>query len=107
MDVFPFRSMDALRICKRIMLFDFVSIFNPALLNISGTAVATFVTAVVTMIFCVVQNYRQNETECYVRFQKQPFIFQCLLIAIIICACVFGACNVDASVDVKFLYFQF
>lgn len=104
-----FRSgvMDAINICKSIMLFDFVSIFNPALLNISGTAVATFVTAVVTMIFCVVQNYRQNETECYVRFQKQPFIFQCLLIAIIICACVFGACNVDASVDVKFLYFQF
>lgn len=104
-----FRSgvMDALGICKRIMLFDFVSIFNPALLNISGTAVTTFVTAVVTIIFCVVQNYRKNEFEGYVRFKNQPFIFQCLLIAIIICMCVFGTCNVDANVDAQFLYFQF
>lgn len=99
--------MDALRICKRIMLFDFVSIFNPALLNISGTAVTTFVTAVVTIIFCVVQNYRQKENEGYVRFKNQPFAFQCLLIAIIICMCVFGSCNVDANIDAQFLYFQF
>lgn len=99
--------IDALRICKRIVLFDFVSIFDPELLNICGTSVMTFITAVVTSIFCVVQNCRRNESEVYAKFKKQPFVFQCMLIAIIICMCVFGACNVDGYIDSQFLYFQF
>ena len=98
---------DALRICKRIALFDFVSIFNPGLLNISGTATATFMTVVVTILFCIIQNCRQNESDYYEKYKKQPFIMQCILMAIIICMCVFGACNVDANVDAKFLYFNF
>ena len=104
-----FRSgvIDALKICKRIILFDFVSIYNPSLLNISGTAVSTFVTAIMTIVFCVVQSYRQKENENYFRFKSQPLLFQCLLIAIIICMCMFGAFNVDSYVDAQFLYFQF
>lgn len=99
--------MDALRICKRIMLFDFVSIFDPALLNIGGSAVTSFITVVFTVVFCVVQNYRRDESKAYNTFKKQPFLFQCILIAVLICACVFGACNVDGYVDSQFLYFQF
>lgn len=104
-----FRSdvMDAFEICKRIVLFDFVSIFNPALLSIAGTATTTFVTAVVTIAFCLVQSYRQNESEVYVTYKEQPFVFQCLLLSIIICMCIFGACNVASYVDAQFLYFQF
>ena len=99
--------LDAIRICKRILLFDFVSIFNPELLNISGTSVTTFITAIVTFLFCVIQNIRQNESKAYQKYKAQPFIFQCMLISIIICVCIFGACNTDSFIDKSFLYFQF
>lgn len=99
--------IDALKICKRILFFDFVSIFDPELLNIAGTAAATFVTAVVTIVFCVVQNARRKEHEVYLRYKAQPFVLQCLLIATIVCVCIFGACNTDGFVDASFLYFQF
>ena len=100
-------TMDALKICKRIMLFDFVSIFNPNLLNISGTATTTFVTAIVTVIFCLVQRARQNEASEYIRYKNQPFLVQCLIVAALICICIFGVCNTDGAVDSAFLYFQF
>lgn len=99
--------LDALRICKKVLLFDFVSIFNPNLLNIAGTATTTFVTVLVTIIFCVIQNARQKESEAYQRYKAQPFVFQCLMISILICVCIFGTCNTDSFVDTKFLYFQF
>lgn len=99
--------MDALRICRRILFFDFVSIFNPNLLNISGTATATFVTAVVTVLFCLIQSARQKETSMYVRYKNQPFLIQCLIVSVLICICIFGACNTDGNVDSAFLYFQF
>ena len=99
--------LDALKICRRIMLFDFVSIFNPELLNISGTAVTTFVTAIVTILFCLVQKARQNESLEYIRYKSQPYLFQCILVAILICICIFGECNTDANIDAAFLYFQF
>ncbi len=99
--------IDALKICKRVLLFDFVSIFDPELLNIAGTATATFVTAVMAAVFCVVQNARRKEHEVYLRYKAQPFVLQCLLISIIICVCIFGACNTDGFVDSSFLYFQF
>ena len=99
--------MDALRICKRILLFDFVSIFNPNLLNIAGEATTTFFTAIVTVIFCVVQNSRRKESEAYQRYKAQPFMFQCLMLSILICVCIFGTCNTDTYVDAQFLYFQF
>lgn len=99
--------MDSLRIWKRILFFDFVSVFNPQLLNICGTTVATFVTFVATLIFCVIQYSRQNETTNYIKYKRQPFIVQCFIVAVIICVCIFAVCNTDANVDTQFLYFQF
>lgn len=98
---------DALGICKRIMLFDFVSVFHPDLMNISGTAVETFATTAFTIFFCRVQLARQNEASAYARYMNQPFLIQCFIVAILICICIFGACNTNANVDAAFLYFQF
>ena len=99
--------IDSLRICKRILLFDFVSLFDPALINICGTAVATFLTAFATIFFCIVQFSRQNETKGYSMYKRQPLFIQCMIVAVLICVCVFAACNTDAHVDTQFLYFQF
>ena len=99
--------MDSLRICKRIILFDFLSIFDPGLLNIAGTVVSTFITVLATVFFCTVQVRRQDERLMYEIYDRQPFFLQCLPIAIMICICIFGASATDASVDTQFLYFQF
>lgn len=98
---------EALIICKKILLFDFVSIFDPGILNIGGTAVATFLTVVFTCIFCIIQVKRQNEKESFIKFKSQPFLFQCILIAIIICVCIFGTLSTGANVDAEFLYYNF
>ena len=104
---FNSEAADAFGICKGIVLFDFVSIFDPSLLEISGSAVTTFITGIVTMIFILVQRARQNEAVEYIRYRNQPFLIQCLIVAILILICVFGACDTDAFVDAAFLYFQF
>ena len=94
-------------IWKRIILFDFVSIFNPELLNIAGSAAATFVSAIMTVAFCVVQCGRADEGKRYVTYSKQPYVIQCFLVAAIICICIFSIFNTDAYTDTQFLYFQF
>lgn len=99
--------IDSLRICKRIVMFDVVSLFDPNLLNIGGTAVATFVIFIVTVFFCFIQYKRQNEYAQYEKYARQPFIIQCFIVALIVCVCIFGTCTTDANVDTRFLYFQF
>lgn len=98
---------DSLIICKKIVLFDFVSIFDSDLLNIGGTAVVTFVTIIATAFFGIVQCSRQNEASSYSKYKRQPFMIQCLIVAVIICVCIFVVCNTDANVDTQFSYFQF
>lgn len=98
---------DSLRICKRIVLFNYLSIFNSNLLNIAGTAIETFITVTSTFVFCKIQVKRQNEKILYEKYDRQPFFFQSLVPALLICICIFGACSTNASVDTRFLYFQF
>lgn len=99
--------IDALQICKKIILFDFISIFDSELLNIGGSAVITFFTVLFAIVFCVVQCKRQEESKVYKMYDRQPVFMQCLLIAILICVCVFRVCSTDANVNTQFLYFQF
>ncbi|SFC74769.1 MBOAT family O-acyltransferase [Butyrivibrio sp. YAB3001] len=98
---------DGIKICKKILLFNFISVFDPALFNIAGTITATFVTAITTLIFCNTQIKRQEKYNIFRTFQTQPFFFQCLSIAVIISICIFGALATDASIDTQFLYFRF
>lgn len=99
--------MDSLRILKQILRFNYLSIFNPELLKIGGTAEATFITFVATIFFCWVQLKRQDEHKAFEVYNRQPFFLQCFPVALLVCVCVFGACATDASVDTQFLYFQF
>lgn len=98
---------DSLKICKSIVLFDFISVFDPALLNVAGTAVATFVTLACVAVFCSIQLKRQDERQLFEKWNRQPLLLQCLPLAIMICVCIFGMCATDANVDTQFLYFQF
>lgn len=98
---------DACSICRKLIFFDYLSVFNPDLLTIAGSAVSTFMTAVATLVFCKVQIGRQDEEKISRVYCSQPFLLQCLPAAIMICICIFGACATDASVDTQFLYFQF
>lgn len=99
--------MDSIGIWKKILLFNYLSIFNSNLLNIAGTAVGTFVTMITTIIFCKIQIKRQHENLLYEKYEKQPFFMQSLIVAIAICICIFGASVTSANVNTQFLYFQF
>lgn len=94
-------------IVKSIVTSSPINFFNPDLFSISGTVAATFVTFVTTMLFTRVQLKRQNESLEYKRYCMQPFLFQILILGMMICVCVFGACSTDANVNTQFLYFQF
>lgn len=98
---------DSLMIWKKLIVFDFLSLFNPNLLNIGGTAVGTFITMLAVLLFCKLQMRRQNTSVLYDVYNKQPLVFQCLPVAVVICICIFGNFATDANVDAQFLYFQF
>ena len=97
----------SLFIAKRMLLFTPLYFFDQTLLSISGSAAGTFITIVSTIVFIAVQKRRQFETQEYEKYSKQPLFFQTLLMAGLICICIFGACSTDAVVDKQFLYFQF
>lgn len=98
---------ESLYIVKNMVMFNPINFFDENLFSIAGTVVATFITILSTAIFCRVQTRRINESDEYNRFSVQPFFFQSLLIALLICACVFTVCSTDTTVNTQFLYYQF
>ena len=97
----------ALEICKKIVLFDYLSLFDPNILSIFINNVNTFILILMITLFCIIQIKRQNEEKVYEKYSRQPFIFQCLVLAIIICVCIFGSFSTTNNVDNSFLYFNF
>lgn len=94
-------------IIKTMSTFQLMNIFDSGLLSIAGSSTVTFVTVAMTIIFCVVQCKRQNEHHCFIKFERQPLIFQCALCAVILVVCVFSLCSSNAQINTQFLYFQF
>ena len=99
--------MDSLQICRRILLFNWLSLFDSGLFEIAGTAVRTAAAMLSAVVFCKVQLKRQDERAAYAIYSRQPFLAQCLLLSVLIVICIFGVCITDANVDMRFLYFQF
>ena len=97
----------AFEICGKLIPFDFVSLFNPALVEIAGTAADTFMALAAAVFFCVIQYSRRDETGKYTLYKRQPFLIQCLVLAILIVICVFGMSATEANVNSQFIYFQF
>lgn len=95
-------------IIKNMLFFKVINFFNPRLLEIAGTNTATFVTIIVTIVFCLVQYKRQKESYYYQVFERQPLILQGMLMALMI-VCVFFSlvCSPGTNVNTQFLYFQF
>ena len=97
----------SLHIIKNIILCNPVSFFDQNLLSISGSVLATLITIICCLVFYKIQRMRADETGAYITFSKQPMFFQSLVIALLICVCVFTMCATDATADAQFLYFRF
>ena len=98
---------ESIYIVKNMMFFKLTHFFNHNLMCIGDTEVGIFLTFIMTALFSIVQVKRQDETGLFAKYNRQPFLFQILIVAIIICSCIFGVCLTDASVNSQFLYFNF
>lgn len=94
-------------IIKSMIFFQPIRFFDSNLLTIAGTLNTTFVTIMSAIIFGVVQVKRQNETLQYKKYSAQPMVLQVIVLSLLICACMFGACATDTIANTQFLYFQF
>ena len=90
-----------------MIFFQPIRFFDSNLLTIAGTLNTTFVTIMSAIIFGVVQVKRQNETLQYKKYSAQPMVLQVIVLSLLICACMFGACATDTIANTQFLYFQF
>ncbi len=98
---------DSLNIINSIIHIKPIDFFDPNLLNVSGTAVTTFVTMIAVVLFCTIQIKRQKEAYYFEKFNKQPEVFQVMLLAVLVVVCIFSAYLPSAEVNTGFLYFQF
>ena len=99
---------ESIDICKQIILFDYLSLFDPELFNIAGTTVATYISLLMALIFVKVQRKRQNELELFAVYCRQPLLIQGIISGVILVACIFGASITDANVvNPQFIYFNF
>ena len=99
--------MESLQIIRHIAVFNPMHLVDPGLLSIAGSPEGTFVAVVATIIFVIVQLKRVDEAGEYIRFCRQPFILQAALMGLLVCVCVFAACDTGAMVNTEFLYFEF
>lgn len=96
---------ESLYIIKNIVKLNPLYFFDSSLLSISGTIMATCATIIASAIFCFMQIKRRERV--FERYYRQPFLMQCIPVAVIICVCIFEACSTEAYVNTQFLYFQF
>lgn len=101
------KTIEALHIVQKIIFFNPLNFFDSNLLVISGTSAATFMTIIVTVLFCIVQVKRKNEHTFYLTYCKQPILIQYFVLAFIINMCVFAACSTTLDINTQFIYFQF
>ena len=98
---------NAFAICGRLISFEFVSLFDSSLAEIAGTASGTLSAIAAAVFFCAIQYSRRDETGKYAMYKRQPFLIQCLVLAVLIVICVFGMSATEAHVNSQFIYFQF
>ncbi len=98
---------ESLYIIKGIFSFNLVNFVDADLLLVGGSALATYVTVMSAMFFCIMQLKRRNEYAVFEKYARQPLLMQCIPVALGICICIFAACSTDANVNTQFLYFQF
>lgn len=98
---------ESIDIIRNMIFMDPLTFFDSHLFSIGGTVAGTFVMAVTTSVFCVMQKRRQNEGKVYQFYSRMPFLLQCFAAAFVICICIFGICAGKGSIDTQFLYFAF
>lgn len=97
----------AVHIIKNMFLFQPMTLFDPNLLTIAGSAVATIKIAVALLVFIYIQYWRKDAEKNYQMFRKQPVGIQYGLLSLLLCMCIFTMTSTTSSVNTEFIYFQF
>ena len=84
-----------------------MTLFDPNLLTIAGSAVATIKIAVALLVFIYIQYWRKDAEKNYQMFRKQPVGIQYWLLSLLLCMCIFTMTSTTSSVNTEFIYFQF
>lgn len=96
----------SIHIIKNMLLFQPVTVLNPAIISICGSTVQTLLLVLFTSIFIAIQ-YMRREGKVYRVFIKEPVVTQLFVLAVLICACVFSAASGRFDVNTQFVYFDF
>ena len=97
----------AAHIIKNMLLFQPMTLFDPSIITICGTAEQTLLLVVFTAIFIAVQCMRRKGGELYRIFVREPVVIQMIILALAVCACVFSAFSGSFEVNTQFIYFDF
>lgn len=98
---------ESLYIIKNILCFYPINFFVPEILTICGTEIQTFGTVLFVVIFSAIQYCRKEEGKYYCIFRRQPVLVQCMVLALIICMCIFKATGANVILNTEFMYFNF
>lgn len=98
---------DSVNIIKAIAKINFVDFFKQDFVNMCGATNATVIFVLFLLVFLFVQVKRQNESALFANYNKQPVLFQCIPLAILIVICIFVMLQTETYVNANFIYFQF
>lgn len=97
----------AVHVIKNMLLFQPMTLFDPSLISICGSAGQTLLLLLFTAVFLAIQYMRRKEGELYRAFVKEPVFVQVVLLALAVCICVFSAFSGSFEVNTQFIYFDF
>lgn len=98
---------EAFVVLEKIMMVQTTSLFDPGLLCISGEYTTTFITVVAATVFVIIQGKRAEADVLFLKIKRQPILFQCALIAMVICICIFATLSSRDLAQTRFMYFDF
>lgn len=81
--------------------------FDPDIFTLLGTEVDIYITIFSTILFIVVQFFRQNKFLLFSKFNNFPVLVQLLIISIFLSLCILNMLYTGSSVNSQYLYYQF
>lgn len=97
----------ALHVVKNMLFFHPASLFAVDIFELLGSAKDAVSLLLSMLLFISVQNFRKEEGRFTRVFSQQPLFIQVILLAVMICFCIFGICSETTTLNTQFIYFQF